>query len=71
MSVVYVMERKKSEKRIKELTEFLIDLDSMADKLYNKLEYRGVWETLMKLEDVRITYYIEYHEHNEFLKENK
>lgn len=54
-------------KRLKELAAFLIELDSIADTLYNKLEYNGVWETLMSLEDVRVRYYVEYHEQKKIL----
>ena len=71
MSVVYTLEKKMSQKRIVELTDFLIELDSMTDKLYNRLEYRGVWEALLALEDVRVRYYTEYYEHEQFLKEDK
>ena len=67
MSGVYNIDDKKAEKRIIQLTEFLIELDSVCDILYNRLEYDGIYSSLMKLEDVRIMYYVELREHEEAL----
>lgn len=67
MSVIN-LEYKKSKKRVQELKGFLLKLDSICDTLYNNLEYDGVWESLMKLEDVRIKYYIEFFEHNKIVE---
>jgi len=60
---------KQTEKRIKELRMFLHELDVIADNLYNRLEFAGVWDTLMKLEDIRARYYVEYYEHEQLLKD--
>lgn len=54
-------------KRKKELQSFLSELDNIADRLYDKLEFNGVFETLMSLEDVRIRYYMELYEQNRIL----
>lgn len=59
---------KKAENRAKELKEFLTELDSIADKLYNRLEYKGVWDMLMELENVRVQYYVEFHEHQRIIR---
>lgn len=67
MSVTDINVRK-SEKRMEELKHFLFELDSMADKLYARLEFKGVWDILMKLEDTRVQYYVEYYEHERILK---
>lgn len=68
MSVLIKIDHKKSEKRARELKSFLLELDSVCDKLYNRLEYEGIWDLLMDLEDVRIKYYVEYYEHQEIIK---
>lgn len=68
MSVVYDFNFRQAEKRAKELKVFLSELDNVCDKLYNRLEYKGVWETLMKLEEVRVQYYVEYHENMKITK---
>lgn len=68
MSVLYDFEFKKALKRANELKGFLLELDSICDQLYNRLEFSGVWESLMQLEDVRVRYYTEYYEHNNLLK---
>ena len=67
MSVIYGLDLKKSQKRAKELKSFLLELDSICDNLYNRLDYNGVWESLMKLEDVRIQYYTEFYEHDKIV----
>jgi hypothetical protein len=68
MSISYALEYKKSKKRIKELKTFLLELDSICDTLYNRLDYKGVWDSLMKLEDVRVQYYTEFYEHDMVVK---
>jgi predicted patatin/cPLA2 family phospholipase len=67
MSVIYGLEYKKAEKRVKELRTLLLELDSICDTLYNRLEYNGIWETVMKLEDVRVKYYTEFFEHEKIV----
>ena len=67
MSVIYTLEYKKSKKRAAELKAFLLELDLICDKLYNKLEFTGVWEALNRLEDVRIQYYTEFYEHDKIV----
>lgn len=62
MNNIYALENKQITKRAEELTNFLLELDLICDQLYNRTEYNGVLDTLMKLEDVRITYYIELYE---------
>lgn len=68
MSVIFGLEYKKSKKRAEEIHGFLLELDLVADILYNRLEFSGVWETLMKLEDVRVQYYTEFYEHNKIVE---
>jgi len=68
MSVTYGFAYKKAKKRADELKVFLLELDSMCDKLYNKLDYSGVWDALMKLEDVRVRYYTEFYEHDKIVR---
>jgi hypothetical protein len=68
VSVSYGFEYKRAKKRAEELKGFLIELDSICDKLYNRLDYSGVWESLMKLEDVRVRYYIEFYEHDKIVR---
>lgn len=67
MSIIS-LEYKKSKKRTQELKSFLLKLDSICDTLYNNLEYDGVWEALMKVEDVRIKYYVEFFEYNRIVE---
>jgi hypothetical protein len=69
MNNVYDLEYKQSEKRSEELKTFLLELDSICDILYNRLEFVGVWDSLMKLEDVRVKYYIEFYEHDQIVKQ--
>lgn len=71
MSVIIGMEYKKSQKRAKELKTFLLELDSICDTLYNRLEFSGVWDSLMLLEDIRVKYYTEYYEHDKILSIRK
>lgn len=73
MSEVSTLDVKRSQKRMKELRKFLIDLDNVCDTLYASLEYDGIWEALMELEDVRVKYYIEFYAHETLvnLKGNK
>ena len=68
MSVIYGFEYKRAKKRVEELKGFLLELDSICGKLYNRLDYSGVWESLMKLEDVRVRYYIEFYEHDKIVR---
>ena len=67
MSVLYGFEGKQAEKKAEELKALLIDLDSVCDILYNRLDYSGIWEALMELEDVRVKYYLEYFEYNDIV----
>lgn len=53
---------RQAEKRAKELKVFLTELDGICDILYNRLQYKGVWETLMSLEEVRVQYVVEHYE---------
>lgn len=64
MSVITTLNSKISKKKARELKEFLLELDSICDKLYNRIEVPGIWNVLMKLEDIRIQKYVEYYEHN-------
>lgn len=63
-SVILDFNSRQAQKRARELKVFLTELDNICDTLYNRLEYKGVWETLMSLEDVRVKYYCEWHERN-------
>ncbi len=62
---------KQLEKYAKDLSVFLIELDSVCDILYNRMEYDGVFDVLMTLEDVRVRYYIEYFDINATLNKNQ
>jgi len=64
MSVIHSLEHKQAKKRAKELKEFLLELDLICDKLYNRLDFKGTLEALMKLEDVRVHYYTEFFEYD-------
>ena len=67
MSLTDALELKRAQKRVKELRQFLIELDSICDTLYDKLEYKGVWDALMELEEVRVQYYTEFYENETFI----
>lgn len=71
MSVIYALEYKLAEKRVKELIGFLTELDEVCDSLYDMINYDGIFDILMYLEEVRIQYYMELFEHQEFLKKGK
>lgn len=62
MSVINI-NYKQSERKAQELKELLLDIDRVCDILYNRLDYEGVWETILCLEDVRVQYYVEWFEH--------
>lgn len=64
MSVINSLDYQRSKRRAKELKGFLQELDSICDRLYNRLDYSGVWDALMKLEDVRVQHYVEFYEQN-------
>lgn len=64
MSIINSLDYQRSKRRVKELKGFLQELDSICDRLYNRLDYSGVWDALMKLEDVRVQYYVEFYEQN-------
>lgn len=51
-----------------ELRGLLLDLDSVAELLYNNLSYSGVWKTIQLFEEVRIEYYVLHHEYNSIVK---
>lgn len=68
MNNLYDLEYKKAKKRAQEIKEFLLELDSICDKMYNRLGYDGVWEALNKLEDVRINYYTQFYEYSNIIK---
>ena len=68
MSVINSLDYQRSKRRAKELKGFLQELDSICDKLYNRLDYKGVWDALMKLEDVRVQYYVEFYENNKIVQ---
>jgi hypothetical protein len=68
MSIIYGLEYKQAQKRAKELKSFLLKLDSICDTLYDNLEFSGVYESLLKLEDVRVRYYVEFYEHDKIVR---
>jgi len=68
MSDIYDINTKHREKNVKKLNDFLIELDSICDKLYNRLEFSGVWDVLLELEDVRVRYYVELYEQRKILE---
>lgn len=72
MKNIITLKNKYSLKKAEELRCFLLELDDICDILYSRLKYDGVWETLMKLEDVRIKYYTEFFEYSKIveLKDN-
>lgn len=61
---------KKAEKRNQELEILLLQLDLVANLLYNNLEYDGVFELIQDFEELRLKYYLEHYE-NEVLIKNK
>lgn len=71
MSDVYSLEAKKAKKEAERIKEFLFELDSVCDTLYNRLEYDGIWDVLMQLENVRINYYIQFYEYDNISKDRK
>lgn len=66
-----VFEYRKAEKKADNLLDFLLELDSAANMLYNRLEYPEVWTLVKHLEGVRIKYYIEFEELNNLLKDKE
>jgi hypothetical protein len=68
MSKTYDLDYKRTKKKAEDLKSFLLELDSIADKLYNRLEYDGVWETIMNIEDVRVKYYTEFYEYSKIIE---
>jgi len=68
MNVVNAIEYKKAQKRLKEIRPVILELDSICDTLYNRVDVNGVWAALMKLEDIRVQLYIEYFEHENTIK---
>lgn len=56
------LELKRISRKEKELRKFVSQLDTIGEILYNNLEYEGVWDLLMKLEDTRVRYYIEHYD---------
>ena len=68
MSKTYDLDYKRNKKKAEDLKSFLLELDSIADKLYNRLDYDGVWEMIMKIEDVRVKYYTEFYEYSKIIE---
>jgi hypothetical protein len=64
-----IMEYQRSQKRAKELKSLLFELDSVADVLYNNINYNGVWDLLQHFEEVRIKYYVEFYEHDKIVQD--
>lgn len=56
------LELKRMKNKAEKLANWLSQLDTICDLLYNSLEYDGVWEVIDKLEDVRVRYYIEHYD---------
>ena len=69
MSGVLEIDTLRAKKRAEELTKFILELDNICETLYHRLEHVGVWQALMRLEDVRIRYYIECYEIKQLLIE--
>lgn len=51
-----------------ELRNFLYQLDTIGEILYNNLEYPGVLDYAEKFEDLRIKYYLEHYEYEDAIK---
>lgn len=70
MSVLPI-EGKLAEKKAQELRGLICDLDSICDILYSRLDYSGIWDVLMELEEVRVKYYTEFFEYDQLAKRGK
>lgn len=57
-----------AQKRANELKRFLSELDTICDMLYSRLDYKGIWDVIEKLEDVRIKYYMEFYDKTETIR---
>lgn len=71
MKVIDSFEYKRAKKEVKELKTLLTQLDTVADMLYNNISRKGVWDLLMKLEEVRLENYILFHEYSNTIKQGK
>lgn len=71
MKVVDAFEYKRAKEKRDKLKHLLKELDLVGEILYNNMEYSGVWELIKHLEEIRIYYYIDFHEANEIVKQRK
>ena len=65
---VYDLNTQRLIKKADKLKLFLVDLDDICGKLYSNLQYTGVWNVLLKLEDIKTTQYVEYIEIKKYLE---
>lgn len=70
MKVYDTFAYKQAQKRVDELETLLIQLDLIANILYNNVQYNGVWDLIEDFEEVRLKYYLEHYE-NESIVLNK
>jgi len=68
MSVHDSLEYRRNLKKLDELERLLIDLDKVADILYDSISYGSVWDLIKKLEETRHKYYMDHFELSHIVK---
>ena len=71
MKIVDSFEYKRSKERRDELETFLLHLDNIIETLYNNITQKGVWDIIMKIEEVRIEHYMMFHEYDQVVQRAK
>ena len=59
---------KNAQQKVEEYGDFLFQLDNVAEILYDNLEYPEIWDLIENLEEIRVKYYVLFHEYNQVVK---
>jgi len=62
MSIHDGLKYKKALKTVQELELLLLDIDKASEYLYDNIQYPEIWDLIIQLEEVRVKYFVEYHE---------
>ena len=68
MSVITHLSDIKNKKRAEELHQLLMELDLIVENLYKIVEHNGILSLILKAEDLRVRYYLEWYECDQAVK---
>lgn len=64
MSIIDTFEYKHAKKKREELRNFLFQLDTICEMLYDDINRNGVWDLIQHIEEIRLENYMLWHEYD-------